>query len=203
MKSRTFAVSLSFITVLLFAPQSQLRAQNNPLITMDEFGNGTIQFPLQPPNPLPGVMMADPGPGGRPNALTYNLLGPPNLVAGDLFLIEPGNTNFSDVIRFNPAGTGGNAGYPASVVFYSDNGDGVDAPADVGSPFAFYANQLFVQEVGTEGNNGYVYTPVAGQPGYVAGFSVTYNILSDVPEPTTFAMTGLGVAALIISRRRK
>jgi hypothetical protein len=42
-------------------------------------------------------------------------------------------------------------------------------------------------ELGPEGDNGFVYTPTANQPGFVLGFSVTYDIISDapVPEPTT------------------
>lgn len=56
------------------------------------------------------VLLAfDPGPGGLASALTYSGLGnPPSLVAGDVLVFEPGIGNtLSDVIRFNPANTGG------------------------------------------------------------------------------------------------
>src|SRR4029078_657674 len=105
-------------------------ADNNPLITLDENGHGTLLFPGGAPIPTIGVLAPDPGPGGLAAALTYNLLGPPGLVAGDLVLLDSGSNAVSDVIRFNPAGTGQNPGYPASVVFYSLTGEG--ALADTG-----------------------------------------------------------------------
>ena len=76
---------------------------NNPIIFLPENGVGTIQFPGAAALPLPGVLAPDPGPGGRTSALTYNLLGPPSLVPGDLLLFD--GDLLSDVIRFNPAGT--------------------------------------------------------------------------------------------------
>src|SRR5438128_1507763 len=81
---RFFAV---FPLLLLLCGRAH--AANNPLITVDEHGKGTIQFPGGPALPLPGVLAPDPGPGGQPAVLTYNLLGPPALVSGDLLLIEP------------------------------------------------------------------------------------------------------------------
>src|SRR5947208_725646 len=85
----------------------------------------------------------------RRNALTYNLLGPPALFAGDVILLEPGTEIISDVLRFNAAGTGG-ASYPASVLFYSHNFDGIDALADTGFMAAFYVNAIRLTEVGSE-----------------------------------------------------
>lgn len=128
-------------------------------IIVNENGNGTIQSIL-----LPGVMEADPGPGGLASALTYNLLGPPSLVAGD----------------------------------------GVDALADTGSPMGFYSNTTTTLEVGPEGANGLVYTPTANQPGYVAGFAVTYTIFSDsssVPEPASISLFAIAGGLLLSGRR--
>jgi hypothetical protein len=136
-------------------------------------------------------------------ALTYNLLGPPGLVAGDVFLVEGGNV-VSEVIRFNPAGTG-NPGYPASLVFYSDN-VGVDNIPDIGDtgfPTAFYTNQLIIAEVGPEGANGAIYTPTANQPGFVPGFAVSYELISDTPEPASITLLGLGAATLGLRALRR
>ena len=112
----------------------------------------------------------------------------------------------SDIIRFNPAGTG-NAAYPASVVFYSDNFDGIDNPADVGFPTASYTNLVRLLETDVGGGQlGVHYTPTANQPGFVPGFSVTYQAISDgetarVPEPITTTLLGIGIAGIALSRR--
>jgi hypothetical protein len=196
------------LAVVLFATCGTVHAQavNNPIITVDEFGNGTIQFPGGPASPLPGVLAPDPGPGGLSAALTYSLGGPPGLVAGDLLMVEPGGGGLvSDIIRFNPAGTG-NPAYPASLVFYSDKFDGVSAPADTGFPTLQYANALFVTEAGPElGPNGFTYTPTANQPGFVPGFGVTYVIQSDplsVPEPSVMLLFSAGALVVGIGSAR-
>jgi hypothetical protein len=142
-------------------------------------------------------LAADPGPGGLASALTYGLLNPPGLTAGDLILQEVGSTFNSEVIRFNPGQNGG------SLVFYSDNLDFGTALADTGFPTAFYANNLTATEVGPEGGNGFVYTPTAGQPGFIsgAGGPVTYVIQSDAPEPASVALF-LGGAGFLLARKR-
>ena len=173
-----------------------------PIIIVDEFGNGTIDFGTGLVN-MPGVMQADPGPGGLNSALTYNLQGPPSLVAGDVWLIEPGPGANSDLIRFNPAIPG--TPYPASLLFYSDNSDGADGPADTGFPTALYTNVLSIPEVGSEGANGASYTPTANQPGYVDGFTVTYQFISDsdVPEPSTVLLLVSGLGLVCVGWRRR
>src|SRR4051794_39331924 len=168
---------------------------NNPLIVADEHGFGSLTFFGAPTVNMPGIMAVDPGPGGLPSALTYNLLGPPALIAGDLFVQELiGSTlHLSDVIRFNPDGTA--PGYTASFVFYSE--------FDTAFPASFYANSFMVLELNQE----VFYIPNAGQPGYVPGFSATYHFLSDdtqgsaVPEPATASL--LVIAIGVLARRAK
>src|SRR5204863_701600 len=121
------------------------------LITIDEFGHGIGTLG-------PGFIGNDPGPGGLNGVLIYNL--PFVGTQGDLFLLEPTGGG-SDVLRFN-----GNS----TVIFYSDNVGGADAPADTATPPGqFYTNLLQINEVGPEGNNGFFYVPVAGNPGFNPG----------------------------------
>jgi PEP-CTERM motif-containing protein len=170
-------------------------------ITVDENGHGTLANSTGFSSALTFSLAPDAGPGGLSSALTYDLMNPPGLVAGDLRLSEVAGAALSDLIRFNP---GASTGF---LVFYSDNAEGSDALADTGFPTASYANVLTLTEVGPEGNNGITYTPTAGQPGFVAGAAgpVTYVIVSDaaVPEPATLMLLGLGAAGFLLIHRRQ
>jgi hypothetical protein len=94
-----------------------------------------------------------------------------------------------DVVRFNPAGTGGNPNYLSSVLIYSSGAHGIDSVADVSQPpFADYSNTLTISETTVGGADRAQYTPISGQPGFVSGFDVTYAITSDVPEPSSILL---------------
>jgi len=123
-------------------------------------------------------------------------------VPGDVVLFEPGTgTNFSDLLRFDGSG----------VFFFSDmeagelNPDKADVPQ---MPF-LRSPAVFLDEVGPEGHNGALYTPAPGQPGFdLSGVfpGVQYNIISDVPEPSSIAVVVGGTGLLIckaIRRRMK
>jgi hypothetical protein len=184
----------------LAAPVAAFAQGNNPLISVFENGTGTITFPGGSALPLPGVLAPDPGPGGLSLALTFDLLGPPNLLAGDLHVFDPGSEVFSDIIRFNPAGTG-SAGYPASLVFYSISGEG--ALADTGFPTGAYTN---IANIFESAGGDFTYTPTANQPGYVGGFSVTYHVTSgpvSMPDGgATLSLLASALGAMVLLRRR-
>ena len=191
----------SALSVFLLAP-NPAKAQGGFTVTInvDENCDGTFTNSSGFFSALPCGLQNDPGPGGLANVLTYDLLNPPGLVAGDLLLLDPDGVTLSDVVRFNDTeiGPGGGTGVLA---FYSNPADGPDGLADTPTPpAAFYANILSLTEEGADPPAFVSYTPTAGEPGFVAGAAgpVTYNIVSDAgaPEPGTILLMFGGVGAL-------
>jgi hypothetical protein len=196
MKRGNILVGLALAAWLATAPEVFAQAIT---YTVDENENGTLGL-LGAVIPLPVSLTQDPGPGGLAGALTYSLAAP-SLVVGDVTLAEPGGS-LSDLVRFNPTPNGG------SLVFYSDVPP-VDALADIGLPTANYTNLVRLVESGPEGlNNGLIYTPTAGMPGFVTGFQATYVLQSDVvPEPASIVLGGISVSVGMVyawvGRRRR
>ncbi len=168
----------------------------NPVVTIDEFGVGTLNGTV-----LPSSLGPDPSGGITTSpVLIYTL--PFQVIPGDVVLVssnEPANSpNYpiSDVVRFWNT-TSGNQ---SQIIFYSDFSptDPANAPADVGIPSQLLQPIVGVNEIGPEsGPNGATYIPSGpGLPGFAPALGLAqYNIISDVPEPglATLLLSGLGV----------
>ena len=103
----------------------------------------------------------------------------------------------SDDIRFDSITGNG------SLFFYSLPGPSL---ADKGLPTAFETNVLSIAEVNLGGGVfGAIYTPTAGQPGFVAGSAgpTTYTFISDTPEPSTALLLLLGLPVMASLRRKR
>jgi hypothetical protein len=195
-------------------------------LNFDENGNGSISWDghgsrtLQPladgQTPEWGywAMLPDPNtdPGVVGNVLTFFL--PTELVmTGDIRVWEPavGRTvgRLSDLLRFTDANgaltdDSGNFLLVADrMIYYSEVEVGVPADgdlADSGIPTDIHANDGGgVNEVGSEGANGFTWAPGGATDN-------VYNGISDVPEPTTLIVwAALGALAITAGwwRRRK
>jgi hypothetical protein len=193
---------------LLAGPVADL-VNGNILIIVDENGHGTING-FGGVQQLPFALQNDPGPGGRRNVLTYSLLNPPRLRAGDVAFDAPGTLEpdllyGGDLIRFNRNETCAADGSIGCLVFYSDNTDGSNDLADGLPPRRLRGNVAHIAELGTEAFNFAIYTPVRGEPGFVRGADapVTYIFISDIPEPASLAILLTGMAGLGLARIRR
>ena len=200
-KFGAFIAAIGISAVGLLGPQAANAQSFSITASVDENGNGLLSNSAGFSSALPSASQADPGPGGLNNALTYGLLNPPGLTAGDVFLTNAACGGcVTDVIRFNPSEVVGSS--TGALVFYSND---LGSLADIGFPTANYTNTLSISESLT----GAIYTPVSGEPGFVAGAGgpVTYDLTSlaaDVPEPSTWAMMILGFGGLgFMACRRK
>ena len=160
--------------------------ENGPALLSGQiagFANGSYKL-----DPLSGLMG------------WYYPLGPST--SDDLILIEPlvGNTNtVSDLLRFDGQG----------VFFFSDLEPGELNPdkADV-LQIPPPVNPFFVRnEVGIEGNNGALWVPGPGQPGFDASGvlpGLQYNIISDaVPEPNSVVLFLTAAGIWVLHRLRQ
>jgi hypothetical protein len=165
--------------------------------TIDEFG-GTNH------SNLPSFIGPDPSGGITTSpVLIYTL--PFGVLQGDVTLQEYGVTvEYSDVVRFwNPAGIN-----QSEIIFYSDFSatDPADSPADVGLPGQLLSLHVNIPESNSivtmpEVNDGAIYVAGPGMPGSISAGPIQYNIISDVPEPSSVALLLGGVGLLFGIRR--
>ncbi|HWX19430.1 MAG TPA: hypothetical protein VN578_05940 [Candidatus Binatia bacterium] len=165
------------------------------VFSFDENGKGS-----GPGGPLPSTIAVEPVSGMA--TLSYMLPFP--VAPGDVLLLEPTNSTglvLSDLVRFGGANHN-------QVFFFSDAeaNERLDL-ADVPVLPQPVTGAISLNEVGPEGNNGAVWAPppgsgLPGDPPSGVG-PVTYQIISDIPEPASFAFTALAGGLLLALKWRR
>jgi hypothetical protein len=195
---KTFAktlLALWFATAMVTPAVALLNVQ----FTFDEYGNGVMTggAPADPnPYTVPHAQAIDPFSGIMTLCYSLSTITTTGAVTtGDILLYEQvgGQPVLSDIFRF----------YEEKLYVFSapEAGQPSSSLADVGLVPVISPNVSL-----TEGPNGATFKPLTfSDPGYWAarGPAFTYTFISDVPEPSTFALLGMAGGWLVISRRRQ
>jgi hypothetical protein len=188
-KLRNMMMALS-----LFSAMAATTAFGQWSFTFNEYGTGT--WSAFGTFSVSGTTATDPVSGLTTWAYHLPSNQPPfgGLLNGDVVVMEPDGTTPSDLIRF---GGTGNANRWIYVFSLGSEGN----PADVASLPAFQAGYQTVVESGAETAT---YVAAATNPGGITSSTTTYNFTSTVvPEPSTFALAGLGGLVMVVARRRQ
>jgi hypothetical protein len=176
-------------------------------------GSGKIAFGQLPGTPLPGNpgfilefdeaghgrvitdagAIDDPGVPQLGGGILYDL--PVPVFGGDVIVI-----NTLDISAANPDGYSDLLTFEGHTLLYRsllDESEPFPDPADVAG-LIFPATSFSTFESGPEGFNGFVWILDSGLPSYTV-----YNGISDIPEPSTFILGGLGLIALLLVGRRR
>jgi hypothetical protein len=176
---------------------SEVLASPTLFIYVDEWGHGSGTSG-------PGFLDADPTGGVRNwDVLLYDL--PFKGTPGDLQIYEQRNgRKLAHVIRFTGLG---------QMIFYSNDVDGLDEPADTPTPPQNAwppgaMNAVQVDAAGSEGDTRATYEPRAGQPGWDRSepsytFVTEAQLPSAPPEPATAALLTVGGLATLLRRCRR
>jgi hypothetical protein len=197
--TKLFAVATIALLITTAGPSAFAQTNSPQIVTLDENGHG--DFNGGPP--LPFTVSPDPVQGIP--TLQYNTAGVGVFFTpGDVVLQEPlsAGGGISDILRFGGSG---------NIWFFSDREPADVPPFDLadspvmatpgagGGPFG----PVFLLEQGPEGQDGLSYTPTPGMPGYYPNSpTLTYNIISDVPEPGTWLLAGFASLLWFIKRWR-
>jgi hypothetical protein len=183
------AVQLAPPGLSALSPPGQL------LLTFDNLGNGTIFVGGGSGTSLPGSLMDDPADPSCPATctpvLTYLLPPSEPVISGDVAILTESGNEIADWLRFtDDAGTisGASTGMGGRMIFYFE------------TPFAEnIGSENFIvgpTEVIADGTASFDYQPAGVAYPANNEFIGSQAVAPAVPEPSTLALLGSGIAAL-------